>query len=142
MDGAEVKSREVFGGVLVAINILLVLAVLLTSWFAVQQSVDDSRGEDNTLTIAKAMLTAEQYAAQSTGLTRSATAPMSSAFPSTRRDDPPLPDGSIIKTGSPTYQNRHRSCVTDVSESEFANPDLAAVGGVDAATLEKLQHLS
>lgn len=53
-------DRYAFGVLLVAVNVLLILAVLLTSWFAVQQSVDDSRDDENAFNVAKTMLTAEQ----------------------------------------------------------------------------------
>lgn len=45
MDAAGEGNRSALGGVLVAINVLLVVAVLVTSRFAVQQSVDDFREE-------------------------------------------------------------------------------------------------
>ncbi|CAN0460100.1 unnamed protein product, partial [Laminaria digitata] len=70
VDAAGEDNRAVFGALLVFVNVLLVLAVLVTSWFATQQSVDDSREEENTFTLAKTMLTAEQYAATSARLTR------------------------------------------------------------------------
>lgn len=57
-------DRAAFGVLLVAVNVLLVLAVLLTSWFAVQQSVDDSRDDENAFNVAKTMLTAEQDTAK------------------------------------------------------------------------------
>lgn len=122
---------------MVAINVFLVLGVLVTSWFAVQQSVDDSRGEENALTIAKDMLTAEQYAAECARLTCSARAArdsMSSAFFSTTRDDPPQSDGTMMNYEPPTYHNRHRSNATDLSMSEDSIPDSAGIGGVEAAT--------
>lgn len=63
VDAGEVNNRNVFGALLVAINVLLVLAVLVTSWFATQQSVDDHREGETTFNMAQTMLTAEQYAA-------------------------------------------------------------------------------
>ena len=66
VDAAGEENRAAFGGLLVAINVLLVLAVLVASWFATQQSVDDHREEENSFTVAKTMLTAERYAADST----------------------------------------------------------------------------
>lgn len=39
VDAAGRDNRNIFGGLLVAINVFLVLAVLVTSWFATQQQV-------------------------------------------------------------------------------------------------------
>lgn len=94
VDAGEKRNRALFAGFMVAVNVLLVLAVIMTSWFAVQQSVNESRAKDNTLTIAKAMLTVEQYAAESARLTRRGRAQLSSAFFSTRPDAPPA-DGPV-----------------------------------------------
>lgn len=44
MDAAGEENRSALGALLVAVNVLLVLAVLFTSWFTTQQTVDDSRG--------------------------------------------------------------------------------------------------
>ena len=75
VDAGEANDRDVFGAVMVAVNVLLVLAVLVTSWFATQQSVDDSRnGEQSPLAIAKTMPTAEQDAAIGARLTRNGSA--------------------------------------------------------------------
>ena len=142
VDAAEVTDSAVFGGVLVAVNLLLVLAVLVTSWFAVQQSVDESHGEDSTLAVAKAMLTAEQYAAESARLTRSVRARMSSAFFSTKHDDPPPSDGAMIEGSQWTPHERHRSGITNIADSVDAMPGLTGIGGANAATLEMLQNQS
>ena len=49
MDAAGEDNRSALGGILVAINVLLILAVLVTSSFTVQQSVYDCREEDENL---------------------------------------------------------------------------------------------
>ena len=69
MDAGEETNRAAFGVLLIAVNVMLVLAVLVTSWFATQQTVNDSREDENSFAIAKTMLTAEIYAARSTRLT-------------------------------------------------------------------------
>lgn len=48
VDVGEEDNRALFGGILVAVNVLLVVAVVTSSWFTVQQSVDDSRGGEDT----------------------------------------------------------------------------------------------
>ena len=70
VDAGEEDNRAAFGVLMVLVNMLLVVAVIVTSWFAVQQTVNDSREEENSLAIAKTMLTAEQFAAKSARLTR------------------------------------------------------------------------
>lgn len=70
VDAGEEDNRTAFGILMVFVNVLLVVAVIVTSWFAVQQTVNDSREDENSLTIAKTMLTAEQFAAKSARLTR------------------------------------------------------------------------
>lgn len=77
VDAGEEGNRAAFGVLLIAVNVMLVLAVLVTSWFATQQTVNDSREEENAFAIAKTMLTAEKYAARSARLTRIGSASMS-----------------------------------------------------------------
>ena len=81
-------SNATLGGLMVADNVLLVLAVLSSSWFAVQQSVDDSRDDENTFTLARAMLTAEQHAANIIQKNRETSASLSSSAVSIARDIP------------------------------------------------------
>lgn len=66
----EAGDRDMFGALLVFVNVLLVVAVLVASWFSTQQSVDDSREEESSFTLAKTMLTAERYAANSAQMAR------------------------------------------------------------------------
>lgn len=138
VDAGEEGDRAVFGGLLVAINVLLILAVVLTSWFAVQQSVDDFRGEHNSLTIATAMLTAEQYAANSAQLTRSARAQMPSSFFSVNPDASPS-DDNIVKDASPVSKGCHSSDGTVIATSEVSVSDVARSGELNASTLDGLQ---
>lgn len=70
VDAAGEGKRSTLGGLLVALNVGLALAVILTSWFATQQSVDDSRDDENMLTVAKTMVTAERLAETSARLNR------------------------------------------------------------------------
>lgn len=65
VDAAGSGRRDVLGALIVAVNVVLVGAVIVTSWFTTQQSVDDSRGEDNSFALAKSMVTAERLAANS-----------------------------------------------------------------------------
>lgn len=64
VDEAGPGRRDTLGGLLVAVNLMLVVAVIATSWFATQQSVEDSRDEEgNPFAVAKTMMTAERLAA-------------------------------------------------------------------------------
>lgn len=70
VDAAGESNRSILGGILIAVNVLLVVAVLASTWFATQQSVDDQREGENAFAVAKAMLTHEQVVAQSKRLER------------------------------------------------------------------------
>ena len=48
MDATGEANRSAIGGFLVAVNVLLVVAVLFTAWFAIRQMVDDSHDDDDT----------------------------------------------------------------------------------------------
>eukprot|EP00752_Nemacystus_decipiens_P008148 g7287.t1 len=65
VDAAGEENRAVLGGIMVAVNALLILAVLSASWFATQQMVDDQRNGESTLAVARTMLTHEQMVADS-----------------------------------------------------------------------------
>lgn len=70
VDAAGESNRSILGGILIAVNVLLVVAVLASTWFATQQTVDDNREGENAFAVAKAMLTHEQVVAQSKRLER------------------------------------------------------------------------
>ena len=72
-----------FAGILVAINVLLILTVLASSWFSTQQSVDDHRDGETAYNVAGKMLTFEQIAAESADRARTPTQPP--AMASSRR---------------------------------------------------------
>lgn len=60
------EGQQTFlGGIVVAINVLLFLTVLLATWFATQQAVDDHREGENAVAVAGTMLTFELQAAAS-----------------------------------------------------------------------------
>lgn len=79
VDAAGEDSRSALGGLLVAVNVLLALAVIFTSWFALQQSVDDARIDGNALSVARVMLTADRGASQTIRSTGERSATVSSA---------------------------------------------------------------
>lgn len=82
VDAAGDGRQNALGGLLVAINIGLVVAVIVTSWFATQQSVDDSRDEDNTLNVVTAMITAERLATNDAHGSRASDTARTMKFPS------------------------------------------------------------
>lgn len=88
-------NSAALGGLMVAVNVLLVLAVLSSSWFSVQQSVEDSRNDENTFTLARAMLTAEQHAANIIQKRREISASISSSAISVARVIPPRGPSTI-----------------------------------------------
>lgn len=56
-------NRAALGGILIAVNVFLILAVLSASWFATQKMVDDNRNGESGFSVARTMLTHEQLAA-------------------------------------------------------------------------------
>ena len=60
VDAAGQESRSALGGLLIAINVMLVLAVLSACWLTVQQTGGNSRDEDGTIALTKAIQTVEQ----------------------------------------------------------------------------------
>lgn len=63
VDAAGEGRRETLGGIMVALNVFLVIAVIFTSWMATQQSVEDFRENEDTLAMTTTMLTAERATA-------------------------------------------------------------------------------
>ena len=124
VDAGEEENREIFGALLIAVNVLLVLAVLVTSWFATQQSVDDHREGENSFTVAKTILTAEQFAANNARFQRSGRAPMSSASSAVRPGFPPS-DRHLVWRGTAGTLRRHGTGVTEAPRIEKAMPSLA-----------------
>lgn len=101
VDAAGEDNRSTLGGVLVAVNVLLAFVVISTSWFAVQQSVDDSRSKDNDFNVAMAMFAAERGASQIIRSTRELSTTDSSARFSATHEIPPLaPSGNRRDAGS------------------------------------------
>lgn len=70
VDAAGEENRAVLGGIMIAVNVLLILAVLSASWFATQQMVDDQRNGESAFAVARTMLTHEQLVADSKRMER------------------------------------------------------------------------
>lgn len=72
VEAAEEERQETLGGLLIGVNLVLVIAVLVTTWFSTQQMVEGAReGEDSVgVSVAKTMLTAERLAANDCGTKR------------------------------------------------------------------------
>lgn len=78
-DTAEEGRRSFLGSVMVAINVLLILAVLFASCLTTQQTVGDHLAGENVVTVAGTMLTFEELTATKTRFTHEeAAAPMTS----------------------------------------------------------------
>eukprot|EP00752_Nemacystus_decipiens_P008150 g7289.t1 len=69
-DAAGDRNCEVLGGILVAVNVLLFVAVAFATWFATHQAVADTRDGAEALGVARAVLTFEKQAAASARFTR------------------------------------------------------------------------
>lgn len=74
VDAAGGGHRDVLGGVLVAINVLLFVTVVFATWFATHQAVVETRDGETALGVAGAVLTFEKHAAASARFTRQQTA--------------------------------------------------------------------
>ena len=87
VDATE-SNQNVLGGSMVAINVMLIGAVLIATWFATQKRVQDHRDGETVIGVAATMLTFEQHVAASTRFTRQqASASLSSSGSSRSRGD-------------------------------------------------------
>ena len=64
VDAAGDGNGAVMGGLLVAVNLMLVAAVIATSWFSTQQEVDDARDDENRYSMVKNMINADRIAVE------------------------------------------------------------------------------
>lgn len=83
VDAAGVESRSALGGLLVAVNVLLVFAVLVTAMVDAKQSIGDSGDDDGACATARTMLTAGQDQRNTIQVTRQGTATIWAKRPST-----------------------------------------------------------
>lgn len=141
VDAGKERNRAAFGVLLIAVNVMLVLAVLVTSWFATQQTVDDSREDENAFTVAKTMLTAEQYAARSARLTRVGSATMSSTSSAAGLDFHPAGRAAFGLDASEGLEGDGASGkATTVNSRKDTKPSMARGGSDRAPTAERLTH--
>ena len=96
VDVGDESDRAVFGGILVAINVFLAIAVVTSSWIAVQKSVDDTQ-EDESLHHDHHQV-GDEAARNSAQSTRGGSAPISSAPPSVS-PVVSLPDPGVVWRG-------------------------------------------
>lgn len=100
------------------VNVLLVLAVVVTSWFATQQSLDERREEDNAFTVARTMRIADRYASNSARLTRKRSKATTSSVSSSVRPGLSPSDPGLVLRGQTKSIPRHGSTATATSEEE------------------------
>lgn len=128
-------AREGFisalGGMLVAINVILVLAVLFASWFTVQPSTDSSRDEEDTVPLANAMLTVQQDTTKSTRLIRDGNDNISAT--SVVRGGSATFGSSAIRRGTVAPYRVFGGGASRVTVQENAVPSLAREGSITAA---------
>lgn len=67
VESAGDGRQNALGAIMVVVNVILVVAVITTSWFATQQSVDESREEDTSLAVVQSMMMTDRLALTSTG---------------------------------------------------------------------------
>ncbi|CAN0338896.1 unnamed protein product [Ascophyllum nodosum] len=70
VDQAGEGNGETLGALLVAVNVMLVVAVILTSWFSTQQQVDETKDDENAYNMAMEMVSIDRLSAEHARLAR------------------------------------------------------------------------
>lgn len=126
-------NRAVLGGILIAVNVFLILAVLFASWFATQKMVDDNRDGESGFAVARTMLTHEQLVATSK---REERAEIVKADNNRRRSAGAAATGTDSGGVSASFSSRN---VGVLRGSGSVGPRLGRRGGsVSAAMVEEL----
>ena len=85
VDTAGEGNGENLGALLVTVNVMLVVAVILTSWFSTQQQADEAKDDENTFNMAMEMVSADRLSAEHERLAReTAVNPLNTAGTSRR----------------------------------------------------------
>eukprot|EP00903_Cladosiphon_okamuranus_P012164 g11411.t1 len=100
VDAAGDENGEVLGAIMIAVNVLLIVAVLSASWFATQQMVDDQRDGESAFAVARTMLTHEQQVADSMRIERAEGVRRASSVAGTAGAAAGGPDGGLSGASS------------------------------------------
>ena len=72
VDAAGEGNGETLGALLVTVNVMLVVAVILTSWFSTQQQVDETKNDENIYNMAMEMVNPDRLSPEKARLAREA----------------------------------------------------------------------
>ena len=64
VDAAGEGNGETWGALLVTVNVMLVVSVILTSWFSTQQQANEAKGDENTYNMAMEMVSTDCLSAE------------------------------------------------------------------------------
>ena len=64
LDATGEGNDKTLGALLVTVNVMLVVAVILTSWFSIQQQVDEANDDKNTYNMAMKMVRTGRLSAE------------------------------------------------------------------------------
>ena len=70
VDAAGDGNGQNLGALLVTVNVMLVVAVILTSWFSTQQQADEAEDDENTYNMAMEMLSIDHLSTEHVRLSR------------------------------------------------------------------------
>ena len=59
VDAAGEGNGKTLGALLVTVNVMLVIAVIMTSWFSTQQQADEAKDDENTYNMAMQMVSTD-----------------------------------------------------------------------------------
>ena len=63
VDAAGEGNGETLGALLVTVNVMLVVAVILTSWFSAQKQADEEKDNENTYNMVMEMVSTDRLSA-------------------------------------------------------------------------------
>ena len=70
VDATGEGNGENLGALLVTVNVMLVVAVILTSWFSTQKQTDDAKDDENTYNMAMEVVSTDRLSAEHPRLAR------------------------------------------------------------------------
>ena len=119
VDAAGEGNGESLGALLVAVNVMLVVAVILTSWFSTQQQADEAKDDENTYNMIKEMVSTDRLSAEHARLARETVVNPPHTAGTFRRGGTRISVTSVWpKTSLRTRSEMLRSGNADVKEEE------------------------
>lgn len=82
VDAVGDGNNDALGGLLVAVNVMLVTAVILTSWFSTQQEIVEAKDDESNFSLAMNMINADRVVIEQATPTLHGKNPWASNVPS------------------------------------------------------------